>query len=247
MTAPYSLILVHGNGGGGFRFARALPYFSNTVNVVVPTLPGFAGEPRDPALTSVRAYAEVLHDIVVAQPSPRVVLGTGIGGTFVLELLQYAPESVDAAILHAPVGTRLDTRWFPRLMKLPLMRRAGQMAFASPLLRPMWRRLLFHTPLPDETAHQFFAEYRRCSVFSQMFDLITPEWFTSLQPVDTPTALLWGERERVLSVDQLDDYKALLNHHTITTVADWDHFPMLETPQAFADVVERIAAERLWG
>ena len=40
---------------------------------------------------------------------------------------------------------------------------------------------------------RFFGEYRTCSVFGQMFDLITPGWFRGLGPTDLPAALRWGE------------------------------------------------------
>lgn len=38
----FSLIALHGNGGGGFRFERIKPFIPSEVNFVAPTLPGFA-------------------------------------------------------------------------------------------------------------------------------------------------------------------------------------------------------------
>ncbi len=59
-----------------------------------------------------RDYAERLAGLVVPERRPRLLLGHGIGGAFVLELIQHQPEIVDAIILHAPVGTRLGSRRF---------------------------------------------------------------------------------------------------------------------------------------
>ena len=243
MSHTLSLIALHGNGGGGFRFERSKPSFAADVNFVAPTLPGFAGEPRNPDFTTLTDYADALHAIVVEQPRPRVVLGTGVGGTMVLEMLQHHADAVDGVILHAPVGTRLDTRLFPKLMSLPGMKTLGQYTFASSLTRPVFRRLLFSHPLPDDYVNRFFDEYRRCSVFGQMFEIITPQWFASLKPVDVPAVLLWGEKEKILSVDQLEDYKALLPNHAVHIEPDWDHFPMVETPQQFAQVVTQLGRE----
>ncbi len=243
MTHALSLIALHGNGGGGFRFERAKPYFTDAVNFVAPTLPGFAGVPRNPDFTTLTDYANALHAIIAEQARPRVVLGTGVGGTIVLELLQHHASDVDGVILHAPVGTRLDTRLFPKLMSLPGMKTLGQHTFASPLTRPVFRRLLFSHPLPDDYVNRFFDEYRRCSVFGQMFEIITPEWFASLKPVQVPAVLLWGEKEKILSVDQLEDYKVLLPNHTVHIEPDWDHFPMVETPQQFAEVATQLGRE----
>ncbi|MEL6150184.1 MAG: alpha/beta hydrolase [Chloroflexota bacterium] len=236
-----SIIALHGNGGGGFRFERAKPHFPDSVNFIAPTLPGFAGVPRDPAYTTLRDYADALHKLVIAQPRPRIVLGTGIGGAIVLEMVQHHNADVDGIILHAPVGTRLDTRLFPKLMSLPGMTKLGQLTFSSHLTRPVFRRLLFHEPLPDDYVNRFFDEYRRCEVFGQMFEIITAEWFATLKPVDVPGVLLWGEREKILSVDQLDDYKTLLPNHIVHVEPDWDHFPMVETPEQFAQVTMQLS------
>lgn len=247
VSAPeaFTLVTVHGNGGGGFRFARLVDHLPPTVTIFSPTLPGFASQPPNPAFTTVQHYADHLVSIVAHLPRPRVLLGTGIGGAFVLDAAQRHAAEIDALILHAPVGTRLDQRLFPRVMRLPFMRALGQWAFSSVLFRPVFRRLLFHTPLPAAVEQRFFDEYRRCRVFSQMFDIITPGWWASLRPVALPTALLWGERERILSVDQLNDYKALLPHHLVRTVPNWDHFPMLEQPAEYAAEVLALARQLL--
>jgi pimeloyl-ACP methyl ester carboxylesterase len=104
---------------------------------------------------------------------------------------------------------------------------------------------LFHEPLPDDYVNRFFDEYRRCEVFGQMFEIITAEWFASLEPAQVPAVLLWGEREKILSVDQLDDYKALLPNHMVHIEPEWDHFPMVENPQQFAQVAAKLATELL--
>jgi pimeloyl-ACP methyl ester carboxylesterase len=237
----YSLIALHGNGGGGFRFERSRPYYPARIRFSAPTLPGFAGEPPDPTLQTVTDYAHRLHDHIQAQPGPRVLLGTGIGGAIVLEYLQHHTDALQGVILHAPVGTRLNTRLFPQLMALPGMTALGQAVFASPITRPVLRRLLFSHPIPDAYINRFFDEYGRCDVFGQMFNIITADWFAGLKPASVPAVLLWGEREKVLSVNQLDDYRVLVPTHTIRIIPDWDHFPMIETPQTFAQVTTELA------
>jgi pimeloyl-ACP methyl ester carboxylesterase len=128
-------------------------------------------------------------------------------------------------------------------MSLRAGRSLGQWLFSSRLARPLFKRLLFSQPVPPDTLNRFFDEYRRCAVFGQMFDLITPAWFKSLRPVDLPAALLWGEREQVLTVDQLDDYRVLLPHSLVRTVPGWDHFPMIEQPEEYAHEIVSLARE----
>jgi pimeloyl-ACP methyl ester carboxylesterase len=239
--AAVTVVAVHGNGGGAYRFARVVPLMPTDVRLVAVTLPGFADRPADPSLRSLADYAEALVSLIGEQKRPRIVLGHGIGGSIVLELLQRHADAVDGAILHAPVGTRLERRLFPRLMTVPGARELGRRLIASRLLRPVFRRLLFSPAVPPRYLDRFFEEYGQCSVFSQMFDLITPAWFRGLQPSELPAALLWGESERLLTVDQLDDYRALLPRALTRRVPGWGHFPMIERPAEYAAEIAALA------
>lgn len=243
VTPNLIIVALHGNGGGAFRFALVQPFVPEHVGFHALTLPGFANKPRDRSLHTLRDYATYLRSEIAALPRPTVLLGHGIGGSIALEFIQHYAADIDGLILHAPVGTRLDSRFFPKLMAFPGMRTFGQHMFSSPLTRPMWKRVLFSQQVPADFTNRFFAEYRHCAVFSQMFDLITPEWFQSLHPVSLPSALLWGERERVLKVDHVRDYQALLPNHTVRIVPDWDHFPMIEQPNAYAQEIAQLALE----
>ncbi|MCU0228668.1 MAG: alpha/beta hydrolase [Bryobacterales bacterium] len=202
------------------------------------TLPGFGFTPRDPKIQSLKGFADWLaREVAADTPRPRYLLGHGIGGSIACEFLQHYPHMVDGVILHAPVGAHLERRWFPRLMRLPGMRRMAQWMLGAPLLTPLWRRLLFRRPVPREVLRRFFAEYRACTVFGQLFDWINASWFQSLRPIAVPTILLWGEQERVLRSGQADVFARIVPVHQRILVPDWDHFPMLESPADYSRVV----------
>jgi pimeloyl-ACP methyl ester carboxylesterase len=237
-------VLVHGNGGGGFRFERMRAHAPAGVRLFAPTLPGFAG--ADTAMPRTMAgFAQALAGELERAPRPRVALGHGIGGSIVLEMLRERAGAADAVILHAPVGARLDRRWFPRLMRPRLMRELGRRAMAAGWLRPLWKRLLFREPVPEEYLRRFFAGYGACAAFGLMFDLITPEWFASLRPAAARAALLWGARERVLRAGQAEEFRRLLPGARVEIVPDWDHFPMIERPREYTETVARLARETL--
>jgi pimeloyl-ACP methyl ester carboxylesterase len=236
-----TVVAVHGNGGGGFRFERVRPHLPDGVRLVAVTLPGFADVPADPALTTLRGFAERLERLVDAEPRPRVLLGHGIGGSIALELGQRAPRCVDGFILHAPVGARLEARWFPRLMRLPGTRALGRRLFTARLLRGFWRARLFRHPVPASYLQRFFDEYRACAAFGRMFDLVTAEWFRGLKPIEAKTALLWGERDSVLGVDQAAAFRPLLPGALVSFPGRWGHFPMIDAPEAYARELAALA------
>jgi pimeloyl-ACP methyl ester carboxylesterase len=245
IAAQATVIALHGNGGGGYRFHRVEPYVRQGLALQAVTLPGFGFEARDPAIRGLRGYADWLaREVVSVAPRPVYLLGHGIGGSLACEFVQHYAKLIDGVILHAPVGAALDKRWFPRLMKLPGMRRLAQEMLGNPLLTPLWSRLLFRQRLPKNVLRRFFAEYRACQVFGDLFDWIDAPWFESLLPTPLPAVILWGERERVLRSGQAAAFDRIFPVHERTLVPDWDHFPMLETPEEYARQVER-AVDRL--
>ncbi|MDJ0498893.1 MAG: alpha/beta fold hydrolase, partial [Acidimicrobiia bacterium] len=240
-----TVVAVHGNGGGGFRFSRMVEHIPDDVLFEAVTLPGFGGRPADRSLHTVSDYAEVLWSEISSLPRPVVLLAHGIGGSIALDLLQR--HQVDGLILHAPVGTRLDRRWFPRLMKPAAIRRLVRWVISSRLFRPLLRRRFFGREVPSGYAHRFLAEYGRAEAFGQMFDIITSSWWESLEPSKTATVLLWGSNDRVLGADQVEDYRRLLPNNNVDVVSGWGHFPMATDPAAYTarvlDWAQRLTGE----
>jgi len=241
-----TLVAVHGNGGGGFRFARVQPHVPDGIRFEAITLPGFGGRPGDPSLHTLPDYAEALWREIQHLPRPLVVLGHGIGGSIALDMVQR--HEIDALILHAPVGTRLEKRWFPRLMKPEPVRSLIKWGISSRVTRPLVGRRFFSRDVPVDYRNEFLDEYSRADSFSQMFDIITPEWWAGLDPVDMPALMLWGSDDGVLGADQLADYRALLPKTWVDVVPGWGHFPMVEGPAEYATVIadwaERLVAGR---
>lgn len=236
-----TLIALHGNGGGGFRFERIRPYLPADITLYTPTLPGFDGVPANPAYLTLRDYATHLYHEIEPLPRPCVVLGHGIGGSILLEMLQHYPDAVDGVILHAPVGAKLAQRLFPRLMNLPSARRTGQRLVGAKVLRPLWTRLLFSRPIPRDLQDTFFEAYPRSAAFGQMFDFITPDWFQSLRPLSLPAALVWGGKEQVLGPDQVYEFRPIMPSAIQRIVPEWGHYPMLEQPAEYATEIATLA------
>jgi Predicted hydrolases or acyltransferases (alpha/beta hydrolase superfamily) len=238
-----TIIAIHGNGGGGFRFSRLAEFMPKGVKLVAPTLPGFSNRPSDPFLTDLKSYAASIIETVSNEAAPRILLGHGIGGTILLEFAQKHAELAGGFIFHAPVGSSLKSRFFPNLMKIPMAPQLGRYLFSEPLLRPIFRSLVFSKKVPGDFCNQFFDEYRACSVFDQMFDIITPEWFASLKPISTPAALLWGARDRAIRITELKYFQPLLINSLTKVVDSWAHFPMIEEPEEYAQQIIKIAED----
>lgn len=95
-------------------------------------------------------------------------------------------------------------------------------------------------------ADRFLREYRQADGFEVFFDLLTPEWFESLPSIDMPSVVLWGAKDRILSAVQAGEIAAKLDGAERRVIEGWGHYPMIEQPDHYAEVVVELT-ERLVG
>lgn len=134
-----TIIAVHGNGGGEFRFSL-VPELPSPVTLNAITLPGFQDRalPNGPITieTFTSAIAEAVSLAKVEHPDGHtVLLGHGIGGSIALDAVARNPSLADGLILLSPVGVKLDERLFPRIMANPSVRRAAKTIISSSLMQ----------------------------------------------------------------------------------------------------------------
>jgi len=243
MSAPITVVAVHGNGGGSTRFALLPEELAPGVRLHAVNLPGFEGRPLAGCRTAAHFAAALAADLT-AVPPPRVVLGHGIGGSIALTALQGAAPPAEGLILHAPVGPDLDTRLFPRLMRPMVVRRTVRRVLGARPTQLVGGRLLAKGA-PREAVEALFAGYARCEAFEVLFDALNAGWFAALEPVGGPTAMLWGGRDRVLRPSLLEGFTRLAPGASSEVVPDWGHFPMIHDPADYAAVVARTARSLL--
>lgn len=256
-----TVIAVHGNGGGGFRWER-LPDPLDGGAVDLPagsapdavadttekarvsldgiTLPGFQGTPLPAGTVTMETFSDAVAEVALTTAGRIVLLGHGIGGAITLDLAARHPQLVDGLILHSPVAVDLDTRLFPKLMKRRFVRTAAKRVISSKPVRLLASRFLFPNA-PQDYSDRFLREYGRAEGFEVMFDILDAEWFDGLPAVTVPTVILWGERDRVLDVRQAETLERAIPHATRQIEHGWGHYPMIENPDDYARSVAGIA------
>ena len=242
-----TIVALHGNGGGGERFARVVPFASAGVRWVTPTLPGFGGRGLGSVADLEGLVGAVIETVDAAKVEgvPTVILGHGIGGSLALTALQTRPDLAEGLILHAVVGPRLDRRLLPLLLRPRAMKRLAQSLISGSVTRELFRARLFPHLEPGERralTEPFFDAYKVCAAFPLLFEWLTPDWFAGLKPVGVRTGLLWGNGDRVLKPEQMTDLVRLVPVNAVQRVVEgWAHFPMIEQPEQYAQTVEEMA------
>ncbi len=238
-----SITAIHGNGGGGFRFDLARPLFPNNINFYNPSLPGFNCNKTLSKKLTIKEYADWLADYLSDIPRPNILMGHGLGGVFVLEFLQNYSYLIDGVILHSIVGANLNKRIFPKLMKLPMVAFLIKNLIASPAFRPIISRKFFQIKIDSNYEKLFFQAFSKCEVFENMFKIINYSWFKSLSKIHLPTIFLWGEKDWILTPNEINELQSLFQNSSKLIISDWDHFPMIDKPESYVSEITKIARD----
>lgn len=233
------VLALAGNGGNAARWAQLPQPLAADVTLRPVILPGFDGVPLPTPNPTVEDFAEWLAEQLRAAPGPRVLLGTGIGGSIGFQAAQDAGLA-DGYIFHAPVGPKLDSRLLPKLMQPPPIRKAVKRSIGGPVGRALLRRR-FGDTLDRETIDDFAQGYLDCDAFEVMWDILDASWFDGLGPIAEPSILIWGSEDGVLAADHAHGFERILPDAEVIVEPAWGHYPMLEAPQHFAETVADLA------
>jgi pimeloyl-ACP methyl ester carboxylesterase len=240
-----SIVAIHGNGGGGFRFDIAKPLFPSNIDFLNPSLPGFNCTDIPQSNYSMKQYADWMANYLKDVEPPRILMGHGLGGVFVLEFLQNHSDMVSGVILHSIVGANLNKRIFPKVMKLPYVAWLTKNVIAHPITRPIISRKFFQRKIDAVYEKKFFEAFGKCDAFEQMFNLIDYSWFKNLSPVNVPAAFLWGGNDWILKTNEIEAFQKIFPFNYKDIVPSWDHFPMIDRPESYALKVSELANQLL--
>lgn len=227
------LMLIHGFTANKDNFTRVAKHLTKRYHVIIPDLVGFGESERPPAGDySVSAQAERLHRLAAALGinDGLHIGGSSMGGHISMAWASLYPQEVKSMWLLDPGGV-----WSaPPTPMLKAYAETGKMALVATsedeflALPPkvMSKPPFVPTVLLREMAHENLPHqelmYRIIAQLSK--DPIEPR----LQGVTTPTLLVWGDQDQVLSVESVPVLQKLLPQAQVITMKGIGHLPMLE-------------------
>lgn len=240
------LVLVHGFGADKDNFTRVARWLTPHYRVIIPDLPGF-GESTHRADVDYHyaAQAARVHAFVQALGLHRVDLGgNSMGGAIVLSYAAQHPQEVHSLWL-------LDTAGIagaPDSELATILKAGGR----NPLIvtqdsdfRALMRFAMSDPPwLPGPVMHTMAAarianQALERQVFAQ---IATDSVNDAVRGLATPTLVVWGAEDRVLSPGAVPLLTALLPHAQAIVMPHVGHAPMIERPHATAEDYLRFRA-----
>ena len=232
-----TVILLHGFGASLLTWEPWAAQLKADMRVIRFDLPGFGLTGPDPTgdysdARSLQILTALMDKLGVARAS---VVGNSIGGRIAWKFAAAHPERVDKLVLIAPDGFASKgfeygkAPEFPAAMKLmryvlptaavkrSMVPAYGDAEFMSDLLVTRYRDLMLAPGVRDAMLARM----------SQSI-LVPPEAF--LKSIQTPTLLVWGEKDQMIPFANSKDYLRLLPHATITSFPRLGHLPFEEAP-----------------
>jgi len=254
------VLLIHGITSDSSAWARVLPYLARGHTVLAPDLMGHGGSAKPRGDYSLGAHASGLRDLMVALGHERATfVGHSLGGGIAMQLSYQFPELCERLVLVDSGGLGREVNPLLRAAALPgseyvlpvlaatRLLDAGRLA-AGVLARvglrlgtDLQEMARGHATLSDPDARAAFLHTLRSVVEpgGQRVDASSRLYLAR----HIPFMLVWGERDPIIPVEHGRAAHARLPGSRLEVFPDSGHFPQLDQPERFLDVLSGFILE----
>ncbi|MEU9021918.1 alpha/beta hydrolase [Actinomadura sp. NPDC048394] len=229
------VLLLHGGAGpvSVSGFAELLARRGN--RVLTPVHPGFGGTARPEKLDSVRGLAEVYARLLEEwEIENATVIGSSVGGWVAAELALAAPERLAGLVLLDAVGLESAEHPVADFFSLTFDQ-VVDLSYADP---DAYRIDL--SALPDEQKRIAAGNRDALRVYGGE-SMADPSLKGRLAAVSTPTLVVWGEADRMVTPAYGREYADAIPGAGFRVIERAGHLPQIEAPDALLAVFEEFA------
>lgn len=249
-----ALVLVHGFSASLHAWEPWVERLGPTYRIVSLDLPGHGLTRAPPCYrASITGYGEVVDALAQHLQLQRFTLaGNSMGGEVAWNYALAHPDKLEGLILVDAAGwPSREPRGPPgaaQLMEAPVIGPALRRLDARALFAQGLRMSFADPAFVDDAMIDRYWELARAPGHRDILFTIRRdgEDTRTLGDILTPTLILWGEEDRLISVSDARRFADVLLHMDLITYPDVGHIPMEEAPdQSAADVaafLERIHA-----
>jgi pimeloyl-ACP methyl ester carboxylesterase len=249
-----AIVLVHGITSTSATWERVMPYLATRFTVIAPDLIGHGESAKPRGDYSLGAYASGVRDLMVTLGyENETFVGHSLGGGVVMQLAYQFPERCERLVLVDSGGLGREVNLLLRAATLPLSEVVLPLLASTRLLdagRSVGRLLgrlgiragtelaelaRGHASLGDSEARAAFVHTLRTIVdpLGQRVNATDRLYLAE----NIPFMLVWGERDRIIPVEHGLSAHALVPSSRLELFEGAGHFPHLDDPQRFLDVL----------
>jgi pimeloyl-ACP methyl ester carboxylesterase len=254
------LLFIHGLSGSWPNWLEQLPVLADEHRVVALDLPGFGHSPMPAGEISIAGYARVLDRLLEQLGiDTAAVVGNSMGGFIGAELAITFPQRVERLVLVSAAG--LSTHNDPRTARaMPALRRLDRVLAMSaawlasksdgverrPRLRDATMNLVVRHPsrLPAALAAEQLRGAGKQGFMQALEAVFGYDVRDRLPQIACPTLIVWGDRDRLITVRDADIFEELIPNSRKVVFEDTGHMAMLERPAAFNELLKAFLSEQ---
>lgn len=253
------ILFVHGLLGSHRNWRHLVDRLDNTNRVIVPDLFGHGASEKHEGDYSPAAQAATLRDLINLLDIERVtIVGHSLGGGISLAFCYLFPERVERLVLVGTGGLGREVNpvlraatlpvadWVLPVIASPWVRGGAELVGrglslfgwrASHDMRAAWEGF---TELSDADARRAFLATTRSVMNSGGQSIAAHEYLTELSGV--PVLIVWGTNDLVIPAAHARRAAELAPACRVELFEGAGHFPHLDQPDRFADVLRDFMA-----
>ncbi len=223
------IILIHGIGNSAEVWSSLILRLGKEYLVYAPDLPGFGKTPVAPEGFTIATHVLYLKRFLDLLGYPQVTLvGNSLGGWIATRFAIAYPERVHHLYLLNSAGLRSEEMNSPYAVDRVAAQRSANHMLGYPLPLPGFIldaivRISQMPPYANFVTH-YDSEEELDSVLSQ---------------VQTPTTIIWGEKDKVFPITCAHDLQAGITNSELVILRGIGHLPQLQASSKVAEIIMR--------
>lgn len=233
------LVLLHGFGASLHTWQPWAQALQDDFRVISLDQPGAGLSPPDiqADYTDARGVQLLLSLLDERGIARATLVGHSIGGRLAFRFAAAHPQRVDKLVLLAPDGFASPGFEYGRTPDVPAV--AGLVRYSLPRalvrqgLKPAYGDPARLTEATVTRYHDLLlAPGARAALLQRLAQVLPTDPTATLQAVQAPTLLVWGERDQMIPVANARDFLRVMRNAQLVTVPGVGHLPQEEDPAA---------------
>lgn len=228
------LLLLHGLMGAISNWDAIQPIFDTYSHSIAFHFPILTGHSSEITVKSLGVLTEAF--IRTRKLSPVSICGNSLGGHVAMRLALARPELIDCLVLAGTSGLYEHS-----VDSLPVRP-------DRKFIRDQMDRVFFNKSLiNDEAVESLYSVLTKkshvLSIIQSARSAKKDNLLTLLPHIKCPVLLLWGEEDKITTMDVAEKFKAHLPNAKLITKKGCGHAPMIEHPEWFSEEVHKFLQE----
>jgi len=233
-----TIVMLHGFSSDKIVWSRFARFFTKHYNVIIPDFAGHGDTGFDKSWDySCPAQAERIAKLIDKLKLDKVhLVGNSMGGFITAHFAKMYPERtlsitlIDPAGIISPKLSDVDKMLAQHKNPFDVNNRTEFDAlYAMTMVKPPWYPAFVFTAIAEQYQQRNSASMHILAGFygKDMLD-------SSLDEINAPTLLLWGEEDQIIHVESVKVWQAGIKNIQVKIWPNVGHMPMLEIPKKSA-------------